>query len=446
MRNPSPGSALLIAIGVLILPNSSQAEKIHGRFTLGGFASTERFTESTFGSDKNDFATLSARSFLKIDEIGEGKWEFVSDLRDKHDFFDKLDREKLALTAKNDFQVRQLSMRRPSKNHFWSGQLGRFPIPEAGAVYVDGLQVGNHWSPAFRSGLFGGLNPKQDSLSYLQFNPKATIYGLNLTYEPQQRSWARNAFYTLAVVNQIYENHLDRNYLYHNTIFQWNEDSRVIALLYLDFVPRVFVQTYSANWQQGLIRSFSTDLRVLGVDVIEYSRRQGVLEVLPPSRYSEGGIDLIFRPNSSAKYILSSMHGAREIDGLTRSEVDLAVYSSRFFSSNLDAYLVLGSRKNFTSQDRLIRTGGGYFSRSWESSLDLEYAIQQNTSGVTTHPLIAEVSLSHYYSKQTFFTLSFNRSADENVTIMSTFFKVGYRFGTQETPPVRDGAPPRGKL
>ena len=102
------------------------SESWSGRVVLGGYASTERFADtSATGSSKNDFQTLSGRFYLKGENLGPGQFESITDLRDKHDFFDKLNKEKLALDARNQFQVRQLSVGLTNPQKFWGFQLRR---------------------------------------------------------------------------------------------------------------------------------------------------------------------------------------------------------------------------------------------------------------------------------------------------------------------------------
>jgi hypothetical protein len=117
------------------------------RFSLGGFVSRERFAENP--DESNDFATVSGRAYVLVQDWGKDRWEFASDVRDKNDFFDKLDAERLKLTNRNQLQLRQFSFRRPNYTGRWLPQIGRFAVPESGSVFVDGAQLGVHFSPAW---------------------------------------------------------------------------------------------------------------------------------------------------------------------------------------------------------------------------------------------------------------------------------------------------------
>lgn len=410
--------------------------------------STERFDDVTdTGSDKNDFQTISTRLFLKGEGLGNSNWETITDLRDKHDFFDKLNREKLQLDERNQFQVRQLSARVSNPNQFFGFQVGRFPVYEVGSTFVDGLQIENHWTPSLYSTYFGGLNPQKRERSYLQMDEKAQVYGASLTYQSRNSGWNRNLYASHGVVSEIYDTHTDRNFIFQNLIYQWDVDSRIFSILYYDLVPRSYVQNGTLTWQQGWSRYFVSDLSHTALDVIEYSRNQELLEQLPSSPYNESRVKLTYRiQDLSNRLYLLFTSGKREVDNLTRETAEMGYIRSQIWGPHWDAYFVIGTRDNFTSKDTLARLGLGRYGRKWEFNLDLEGQEQKNVSGVTTHPLLAEISATYYISRRSFWTLSGQSASDEKVNIMSGFFRYGYRFGNRELPPLRDGAPPRGPL
>lgn len=416
--------------------------------TVGGYLSTERFEDVTAtGSDKNDFQTISTRLFVKGENLGSGDWEVISDLRDKHDFFDKLNSEKLRLEERNQFQLRQLSTRFSNPNRFFGLQFGRFSVYEVGSTFVDGLQIENHWTPSLYSTYFGGLNPQKREKSDLQFDSKAQIYGASLTYQNLAGGWNRNLFASHGVVSEIYDQHTDRNFIFQNLIYQWDVDSRLITLLYYDLVPRAYVQNGNITWQQGLGRLFITDLSYSEIDVIEYSRNQDVLERLTSSPYKETKAKFTYRIQdlSNRVYLVSST-GERSVDNLKKAVIELGYVRSQFWGPEWDAYFVLGSRKNFTSDDTLFRLGLGRYGRKWELNIDLETQQRQYDDGSKSNPFLAELAISYYLNRRSFWTLSGQSAYDENVKILSGFFKYGYRFGNRELPPLRDGAPPRGPL
>jgi hypothetical protein len=435
-----------VLVGVLFASRPVSAARVTERFSFGAYAASETYKSSNVESVNNDYEFLTGRAYIRAEDWGEGRWEFVSDIRDKNDFFGKLDGSKLQLVQSNDFQVRQFSLRKPNLDSRWAGQVGRFFVPEAGGVYVDGGQIEAHWSRSLKSSIFGGLSPQQLSSPYLQFNPDAQVFGANVTFEDHSLSWDRNFYLSHGAVMQNYSGHNDRTYLFHSSIYQWAVGRRIISLAFLDFVPNVVVQTGSFVWQHAINSSWNNDFNLLAVDVIGYRRIQGILETLSPSPYREASEQLSFSPDVVGKYYVKATYGQRQIDGLTKSEIDLGWSRSKIFSNKWDAYAMAGTRANFTSQDLLARIGIGYFSRSWESNLELSYGTQNFTDGTVLHPIFTEFSLSNFLSQTVYSTFSIERADDEVVTVLAAFLKIGLRMGNQEVTPIRDGAPPRGAL
>ncbi|MGE0634167.1 MAG: hypothetical protein AB7O96_17260 [Pseudobdellovibrionaceae bacterium] len=446
-KTPRYFISIFIVIGQLV-SSKGYCENVNGRFTFGGYTATERFTDSSgTGSDKNDFQTLSARFFLNVEKISKSDWQTTVDLRDKHDFFDKLDAERLQLSSKNEFQVRQLSVKNSETERFWGVQLGRFAVLEAGAAFTDGLQVENHWNREWTSSLFAGLNPKRDDQSYTAYNSEAEIRGGTLTYQRSTKSWNENFYSTQALVEKATHGEANRRYFFNNLNYQWSQNSRVITLLYYDFLTRSFIQNGNLIWQQGWSDYFQTEANAFVIDAIEYDRRKNVLEALPASPYREGSLKFNLNlGKTSGRIHLRAQSGEREVDQKKRTAVEIGFIKTGLFGPQWDIYGTLGAQKNFVSEDQIARFGLGYFSRKWEWSLDAQSQIQKNDNGTTSRPIILESSLANYVSRNTYLTLAGQYAKDERVTILGAFFRVGYRFGSREIPPLRDGAPPRGPL
>lgn len=433
----------LLTLSLAISP-AAHGTLVNGRFTFGGYMATERFSNTDGGSDKNDAQVLSARYFLKLTDINNQPYDITVDLRDKNDFFDKADRERLQLTDRNNFQVRELNVRLHKPN--FGMQLGRFPVPEAGAAGVDGAMLVKPHTKDWRSGAFGGYNPKRWDQSYYQWNQQDVIAGAYTTYQSRGSALAKNLFLTHAIIDEVHGVQTDRFYLFHNMVYQWQPRSRLISLMYLDFVPRTYIQNGNLLWQQGWTPKFSSQLGVMAVDVITYSRRQGLREELAPSAYNEGSLRLDFEPWSTRKYQFGISSGSREADHLTKSEYYFGVEQSQFWSKRWDVFAKLGGRKNFTSDDIFANVYLGYFSRKWEFGWDVEYGIEKYKDDVTKHPLTIEFDVSNYLTRSLYLTGSVQRAKDEVVEIYTLFVKLGYRFGSGQLAPLRDGAPPRGQL
>jgi hypothetical protein len=247
-------------------------------------------------------------------------------------------------------------------------------------------------------------------------------------------------------VTQSHGSEVDRTYLFHNAIYQWNSRSRLISLLYLDTVPRFYMQNGNILWQQGWTPRWSSQLSFLGVDVITYSRRQGVRERLAPSPYKEVAARANYATTPLSKWEFGFSDGRRDVDRLSRAEFYIGAERNQFWSRHWDIFGKLGGRKNFTSDDIFSNLYLGYYTRKWELGLDAEYGVEKYRDGVTKHPLTVEVDISNYLSRALFLTGSVQQAQDESVRILSGFLRLGYRFGGGDPPPLRDGSPPRGQL
>lgn len=422
------------------------ALKTAGRLTLGISTTTERFTSNDLGSDKNDTLFSSQRIYYRVSEIGADQWDVVTDLRNKYDSFDKLNKELYQLDPKDEFQVRQLSLQMVNPDGSFSPIIGRFQISEAGSVFVDGVNLQYRPMASLTTGLFAGLNPKQIDKSYLISDSQATQAGAFITYHKKNGSWDTNAYLSHGYVQQKYNNIDERTFLFHNGVYQWEADSRILSLAFFDFIPRSHVQTLYLVYQQKLTTNLSSEVGHLAIDAFEYLRRQNVLEKLEPSSYKEAHIGFEYKVTPESTLNLTYSAGERSSDSLKRTEGVLGYRLLNFISKNWDTRISYTGRKNFTSQDSILAWSLGYFSKSFEVVFDADYALQKNDDGTITHPNNVELNYTQFFSNSVFATLALQRAADESVTIIGTFFKLGYRFGSNELPPIRDGAAPRGSL
>jgi hypothetical protein len=343
--------------------------------------------------------------------------------------------------------VRELNFRKPIEESRFSYTLGRFSVPEAGNSYADGVQVVKDFHRSWNLGLYGGQNPKIYGKSYLDWNSNATTYGTYLSYQAPSLGWSRNFYISHGYVTETVDSQVDRRFLFHLMNYQWSANSRLITLIYLDFVPRTYVQMGNLFWQQELGKYFYTKISALAVDTIQYVHIQNIREQLASSPYKEGSLKIDFKSSPLTTWELSGLSGVRETDNLTKTEYRLSVASQRAFGPKWDTDFHIGHRNNFTTDDDFARFGVGYYARLWELGLDLEYGVEKNrASGETLHPQIVEASIARLFSREFFGTWSVERAADERVVILSSFLKFGYRFGNKEMAPLRDGSPVKGPL
>jgi len=425
---------------------SALAIDYNGRITTGGYLAKEHLRESLDGSQENDFATISSRFYLGVSKLDGRYLETIADVRDKHDFFDKLDRERLTLNSQNRLQARQLSLKYPNPSGFF-GTLGRFPLLDAGAVFADGAHAGYTLTPAWSVAAFGGLNPKRGDQTYLEFNKDSYVFGGYFLYEPPARSWTRYTYLTNAFVTQKVRTETDRSYWYHNLVFQPSASVRIITLGYLDFVPRLHLQNLQASYYQEYRRDLSSVLRLSSIDVIEYARIRGVRERLTPSAYKEGSLRGTLRTGKTVSWQATGIYGLRQVDEKNRIEGNLGILLNEWVGRRINTTGLLGYRRNFTSNDAFARLVLGYYPEKWEFMLSAESGIEKYDSGTTLYPVVGEASFARYISQSVYATFSAQEALDSNASIFSAFLKINYRFGSKKIPPVRDGAPPlRGEL
>lgn len=415
-----------------------------GRFTAGGYYARETFaTPDPFLGDRNDVQTVSSRAFLKVSEIIESEDAFVADVRDKHDFFDKVDKEKLQLTDSNEFQVRQLAFGTERKGVGY--HVGRFPIYDAGAVNVDGLSL-NYRTEDWNTYVFGGLNPLEYGKAYLQFRPKAQTYGGGFTYVPGGIGARTGVAASTAFVQETFSGEVDRRYVYQQLDLPFARGQKFFANLYVDTVPKTQIQNGFAFIDSIWARNWKTQLSYLTVDTVQYVRRQDVREQLQPSAYREASLDIRFLSDFGNDWTVNVLNGARAVDGKTRTFGEIRTrWAQLGEKKNWDISAGFRAGKNFESTDWSAALGLGYYSRVWEVTLDQRYGTESFPTAIY-HPITTNLSVGRFFSRAFLTSLSFERVADERVEILAAFIRMTYRFGSKTLAPVRDGSPPRGSL
>jgi hypothetical protein len=440
--------AEMLVIGLAFgLPIQAKALDYHGRASLGSYVSHEQHQSELQGQEANDFATSSARLFYRANDFGIDDDLMLSvDLRDKHDFFNKLDRERQELSGHNTFQLRQASFRKDESERGLIWEAGRYAILNAGSAFNDGLTLGWRFSSALSSEVFGGLNPKRYDKSYVEYNPDATVYGALVSVVPKSRSWSTRKEFNLAYVSQQNFGEVDRQYLYQQSAYQWGVRSFLSSLIYLDFVPRTYVQNGQLLYHQGLSPALWLQTGLHAFDVIEYRRRQDLRERLTASPYREASFKATFAPRAKSQWSLFTRYGQRAVDDLERVHFIIENSRPRYFSKNIDFSVRLAQKKDFNKTGSFGGVSLGHFSDRSEYEIMLDAGIEKQADGTILHPILLELDYGFQISRRFFGVTGVQHQSDEKVKIYSAFFRVSYRFGNKEIPPIRDGAPPRGRL
>jgi hypothetical protein len=427
---------------------SAYSSEYYGRASVGSFLSSERYTTGDSGSDKNDFLNMSGRLYFRFYDITPEKIEVVTDIRDKYDQFNQLNKTQLQLDPKNYFQLRTMHVTNFQSQRSLQFIAGRFSSLETGGTFTDGGGIQYKINSDLRVGVISGLNPMSEDTQMVGYNSKATILGFYSAYEPkdtQASVESKNLFFNHAFVSQRYAGEEDRRYFYQNIYYQWSAKSRLLSSLYLDFLPKPRLQNWNINWDQDIGDKNVTHLQLLDVDSIEYRRRQGIRETLPSSSYEQvtAQIDLPLLRISTFSPAIT--YGKRMTDGYTKMEAKVKAIFNDLDNKNYDANAFVGIRKNFTSNDAFLGAGFGYYVKKIEFTSDFEFAKEQHPTQVLT-PIILTFNGSYIQSRDLFYSTSLELARDEIMSKFAVFFKLTYRFGTKEITPLRDGAPKRGTL
>jgi hypothetical protein len=178
----------------------------------------------------------------------------------------------------------------------------------------------------------------------------------------------------------------------------------------------------------------------------EYRLIQDDREKLPVSSYKQLQAKVRFRMKRTATLQLKLLSGERDIDKLKRSEISAGVEFSRLIKRRYSGSLLAGVRKKFTNNDKFYRIGIGHYGRKLETNVEYESSTETKFDGSVVHPSVVELSFGFMLGRKIFGTAIVRQSKDENVNIMSGLFRVSTRFGNKEVAPIRDGAPPRGRM
>ncbi len=426
-----------------------------GRFTFGGFISQENLSPNvTIGSaGSNDFQTFSGRMYLNLQKVGS--FDLTTDLRDKHDFFDHVNpltnqqvnpQQLPSYSSADDFQVYEASAKYPNRDGSFYASLGRFNLMEAGGAFVDGIELGKRFANNWRFGFFGGHNPKRPEDWYVRTDNPDYDYGLYLNYQSPSGQVDRYLNASTALYFNQVNGFADRIYLFSNIVYQRNASSHWISNLFLDFVPRVFIQNGMIYYNQGVGSKLDFSLQASAVDAIGYQEIHNILETLPSSAYHELDFQTRYLFKSTARILFDTRWGERDVDGKLREEIKLGAGSTGFLGEKLALTGSIGWLHDFIAEGPEALFDLGYFSRKWDCGLTTRAAVQTRTDGdpnntSALHPLMLDLHFGNIMNRVLYSMVSFQYAQNEIVSAISAFFKITYRFGPNDLAPVNDKAP-----
>lgn len=433
------------------------ASKISGKVTLGGYISQESFNEDPEKEEllTNDMAITSGRFILDITEISNKKLEFLTEVRDKFDYFGKLDKERQALSGDNTLQLRKLVLQTPESEKIqW--KLGRFPAFDQGVAFVDGAEVGYQVSRKFSLGVFGGLNPKEELRDDLTFNQDSVIAGA-VTHYNNHGGRGRYFNVTSAVIHsqdptvsnaKNIEISYERSYLFNQAIIHFSQNIFLFSRIFFDVAPQADLQNLWLSYNHDVSKRFDLELAYLNIKSAEYQKVQDIREELEASNYNQasGTFTYKFSKNLKQSVFLNLAFGSRSLDAKSKQDIGVGFRNGAFISSQNSLSLLLGMRKNFVSDDLYTKISFNHYRKVWGLDLDLQYISEKREDGETLNPIYFDAGISYITSRKLFFVFGGQYVTDNRASIVSALIKMTYRFGSQKLPPIRDGAPPKGRL
>jgi hypothetical protein len=299
------------------------------------------------------------------------------------------------------------------------------------------MEAGYRINASWRAAAFGGLSPRRRDQMHLDFNSDSRTFGAHAAYRPRLDPWGARLMASGAWVAEEFQGHLDRLFWYQHAVAHWGKSSHALLFAYLDFVPRVRLQTALLSTRQELGRFWSAGAGLSFLDVIEYYRRQDLLERLPSSAYKEATLNLRRRLGSSGDVSLDAnvLYGVRQVDSLRKTEASAGPTFHALGGEPLSARLLLGARRNFTSNDAFAVAGASWLAADWELGLNLSYALSTEGSGNRYHRWLNELSVGRYFPGGFAGDAVIQQGRDERVSLWGGMLRVSYVFGQRSLAP-----------
>ena len=431
------------------LPTTAHSYEYHGSLLSGGYLAREDVTGEIELNTDNDRAVYSGRAFLDVNRIGSQQYQFTADLRDKHDFFDKIDTQRLQLSGKNTPRLRQLVFRDPGTSHslFWSA--GRFLPAENNIIYNDGLEAGIHLSTNHKVGIFGGYRPKINEERAATLGSNSYQTGIYHVYQNDTSSWDEGKYLSnmLVYAPQYFDDLPTPTVAFINQGFlHLSANNRLATYLNLQGTPDVRVEDAKVELDKRFDQKLSTRFIASRIDQIEYRNQRDILDRLPPTAYSQAKIAGQYRLNETIRIDANLLAGKREADRLRKYEMSGGANFTKLAAGHLAMSVILGARRGFNSRDLFAASTLSRFAEKWLIDADLRVTRQNRDSGIIRNQYVVGSNLGFYVTRALLATVGAELAKDENVTIISGLLTIGYRFGSRELTPLRDVAPPNTRF
>ncbi len=437
---------------ILILSMCMLNTKVYGsytgRYSFGAYLSKESFSD--YGNNpsdaSNDELKFTQRYFLTADRfVGEN--DFLLDVRDEYNNFKKVQKSNLTLTSSYSVKIKQLSLKKSGDYSGTKSQVGRFSIPEAGSLVIDGVDIGRRtmWNGfSAKYSLFTGLNQSTGVEEGDNGNYSSFANGAYVLVESKTSDWDRYLYSSTSFVQNRYKGDVDREYFFNNSILQTSLNHHFSGLIYQDIRPRVKLKNGSFQYLYSGVNNSKLRIYTNYSDSIQQYRQNGILLNLPASSYVEYGVQHRGSEINNAYYLEKLLkYGKRSTDSKENFEGKIIL---GFPSDDMDHYTQLIHLKVGNHFDR-YEIGPGLklmkFNLKRELMILGEYYAQKDKATNESNGVFnGEYSYTRFFKNHLLGLFSFQYTYQKNVNIFSFFLNLTYRFGDGGVAPVREGEPP----
>jgi len=392
-------------------------------------------------------AIFAHRFYFSSTNINNSDQSLIFDIRDKHDLFGKVAKERRNLNSKNSLQVKTLQYKFGENNKKYYFGIGRHVVKNTGGKIIDGFEIKKKQSRRFDFSLFAGYNPQTYGESELKWNSHKIVTGITSHWAPNKNTWGKNNFITNALILEEIENSSNRVYLQNSFLLNNQENSIFQGVSFLDLTPTLYIQNIWLSYLFFKSRFTRYSISITSVDQVLQTKQSDVFDNLDASRYSEITTKISSRIRASHNSLTTRFrYGKRQSDNKEKLEATSGInIPSLILKSDLSNFK-LGIRNNFDYKEALLSFSTIIPTNSFEFFLDQDIIVRRYKNSKIITPIVSELGLTYMTSKSLFLTTSVQYAKDDKVNIFSLFFKLVYRFGNKATTPLRNGKVRKGRL
>jgi hypothetical protein len=406
-----------------------------GEIAVGGYQQTENYIDDAGQAQSGAAQAGFGKFYLFVPQAASERLQFTADYRYRHDRYGRIQKNTLDYESTDSSYFKTLALKYTPQFYPGHVQLGRFAPVEGGTVIVDGMETAYYPSAPLRLGLLVGRNPRQqEGKAALQSTPHSLLSGIYGVLE----SDSTQPFPYHNVANMlIHENseptRAERLYFSHQTTYHPDSVQRLNFLFNYDIRPDAQLREAYGLYSTQPWPRLTSSVTVFRITAAEYEEKQDAREILPPSTYSQGGLDVKYRLEPQLTLLWSSFYGVRQYDGLTRQEIRAGISHSEVLMAALGMKAEGGYRLNFYSNDLFASVALSYQQNDWDLEIRDEYAIENRQNGSTYHPNTLGCNISYLVNNNLIATGALEHIADETTTIFGAVVRVSYKFGRSNT-------------